>query len=76
MFSPEIRRTRSVGEATLQAGMSHLKILEPDAASPAVRAVYSDFLVRMSFPAAPNFIKVQGHSPTVVQGSWWFATCW
>jgi uncharacterized peroxidase-related enzyme len=50
--------------------MSHLKILEPDAAPESVQAVYSDFRTRMAFPEAPNFIKVQGHSSAVVQGSW------
>src|SRR5688572_3583742 len=50
--------------------MPHVKVLEPRQAPENVRAVYSDFHQRMSFPAAPNFIKVQGHSPTVVQGSW------
>jgi len=50
--------------------MSHIKILEPELAPDSVRAVYSDFYRRMSFPAAPNFIKVQGHSPSAVQGSW------
>ena len=29
-----------------------------------------DFHLRMSFPAPPNFIKSQGHSPTVAQGTW------
>ena len=26
--------------------------------------------VRMSFPAPPNFIMTQGHSPTVARGTW------
>lgn len=50
--------------------MPHWPIVEPEAAVPAVQAVYQDFHRRMSFPAAPNFIKAQGHSATVVQGTW------
>jgi uncharacterized peroxidase-related enzyme len=50
--------------------MPRIPILEPDSAPPSVQAVYADFHRRMSFPAAPNFIKVQGHSQTTVQGTW------
>ena len=50
--------------------MPRVPILDPDSAPPSVQAVYADFYRRMSFPAAPNFIKVQGHSPTAVQGTW------
>jgi len=33
-------------------------------------AVYEEFYRRMSFPAPPNFITTQGHSSTVVRGTW------
>ena len=45
-------------------------ILEPENASPEVRSVYADFQRRMGFPAAPNFIKAQGHSLAVTTGTW------
>ena len=44
--------------------------LEPEDASPEVRSVYGDFQRRMGFPAAPNFIKAQGHSLAVATGTW------
>jgi uncharacterized peroxidase-related enzyme len=44
--------------------------LRPEAAPPEVREVYDDFLTKMGFPAAPNFITTQGHSPCVARGSW------
>ena len=44
--------------------------VEPDDASPEVRSVYLDFQRRMGFPAAPNFIKAQGHSLAVAAGTW------
>jgi uncharacterized peroxidase-related enzyme len=50
--------------------MPHTATLDPTSAPGEVRAVYEDFYRRMSFPAAPNFIKAQGHSSTVVQGTW------
>ena len=50
--------------------MSNVPILEPEAASPEVAAVYSDFQKRMGFPAPPNFIKAQGHSLAAATGTW------
>jgi uncharacterized peroxidase-related enzyme len=50
--------------------MAYIPILEPEQASPEVKIVYEEFYTRMSFPAAPNFIKTQGHSPTVARGTW------
>ena len=44
--------------------------VEPEDASPEVRSVYTDFQRRMGFPAAPNFIKAQGHSLSVAKGTW------
>jgi uncharacterized peroxidase-related enzyme len=32
--------------------------------------VYHDFQRRMGFPAAPNFIKTQGHSLAAASGTW------
>lgn len=50
--------------------MSNLEIVEPQNATEEVRALYLDFQRRMGFPAAPNFIKVQGHSLAAASGSW------
>ncbi len=50
--------------------MAHLEISEPDRAGEEVRALFEDFQRRMGFPAAPNFIKVQGHSLAAARGSW------
>ena len=50
--------------------MPHIPPLEPPDASKESQAVYEDFYRRMSFPAPPNFIKTQGHSPTVARGTW------
>ena len=50
--------------------MPHIPIVEPNQAPKEVLVVYQDFHRRMQFPAPPNFIKVQGHSGTVVRGSW------
>ena len=50
--------------------MAHIPILPPDNAPKDVNAVYEEFYRRMSFPSAPNFITTQGHSSTVVRGSW------
>ena len=44
--------------------------VEHEDASPEVRSVYVDFQRRMGFPAAPNFIKAQGHSLAVATGTW------
>src|SRR5690349_21474900 len=50
--------------------MPHIPILTPDAAPPEVKALYQDFIRRMSFPAPPNFIMTQGHSLSVARGTW------
>jgi uncharacterized peroxidase-related enzyme len=50
--------------------MAYIPILEPEQASPEVKTVYEEFHKRMSFQAPPNFIKTQGHSPTVARGTW------
>jgi uncharacterized peroxidase-related enzyme len=50
--------------------MSNIDVLEPDDASPEVKALYLDFQRRMGFPEPPNFIKVQGHSLAAASGSW------
>lgn len=47
-----------------------LPTVEPEEASPEVRSVYADFQRRMGFPAAPNFIKAQGHSLAAATGTW------
>jgi len=50
--------------------MPNLAIVDPQDASEEVRALYLDFQRRMGFPAAPNFIKVQGHSLAAARGTW------
>lgn len=45
-------------------------MLEPDAAPKEVADLYVDFQRKMGFPAAPNFIKTQGHSLAVARGTW------
>ena len=50
--------------------VDRVSVVEPDDASPEVRSVYADFQRRMGFPAAPNFIKAQGHSLAVAKGTW------
>ena len=50
--------------------MPRVPILRPSEASKEVQAVYEEFHHRMSFPAPPNFIMTQGHSPTVARGTW------
>ena len=50
--------------------MAYIPILEPEHASSEAKTVYEEFHTRMSFPAPPNFIKTQGHSPTVARGTW------
>lgn len=49
---------------------THIPTLEPSDAPGAVQQVYTDFQRRMGFPAPPNFIKTQGHSLAVAQGTW------
>jgi len=48
----------------------HIPILPPELAPKEVAAVYEEFYRRMAFPSPPNFILTQGHSSTVVRGSW------
>jgi uncharacterized peroxidase-related enzyme len=50
--------------------MAYIPLLEPEHASPEAKIVYEEFYTRMSFPAPPNFIKTQGHSASVVRGTW------
>jgi uncharacterized peroxidase-related enzyme len=50
--------------------VAHLPTLEPSAAPKEVVDVYHDFQRRMGFPAAPNFIKTQGHSLAATRGTW------
>lgn len=50
--------------------MPHIPILTPDKAPKEVIAVYEDFYRCMSFPSPPNFIMTQGHSSSVVRGTW------
>jgi len=50
--------------------MAYIPILESEQASSEAKTVYEEFHTRMSFPAPPNFIKTQGHSPTVARGTW------
>ena len=50
--------------------MPHIPILTVEAAPAEVAEVYSEFQQKMAFPAAPNFIKVQGHAPSVSRGTW------
>ena len=50
--------------------MPHIPVLRPEEASEDSKAVYEEFYTRMLFPAPPNFIKTQGHSPSVARGTW------
>jgi uncharacterized peroxidase-related enzyme len=50
--------------------MAHIDIIEYQDASEEMRALYVDFQRRMGFPAAPNFIKTQGHSYAAASGTW------
>ena len=50
--------------------MPHIPVLPPDKAPKDVNAVYEEFYRRMSSPSPPNFIMTQGHSSTVVRGTW------
>ena len=45
--------------------MPHIDMIEPQDASEEIRGLYVDFQRRMGFPAAPSFIKSQGHSLVV-----------
>lgn len=50
--------------------MPNVTLLEPAQAPADVKELYEDFQRRMGFPAPPNFIKAQGHSLPVAQGTW------
>jgi uncharacterized peroxidase-related enzyme len=50
--------------------MPLMPLLRPENAPKDVVDVYQEFAARMSFPAPPNFIMTQGHSATVVRGTW------
>ncbi len=50
--------------------MPYVPILPPEEAPEEVKTVYEEFYRRMSFPSPPNFIMTQGHSRTVVRGTW------
>src|SRR5580704_4192631 len=50
--------------------MPRIPLLPPEKAQSDVQRVYEEFAARMSFPAPPNFIKTQGHSPNVARGTW------
>lgn len=50
--------------------MAHLPTLEQETAPKEVVEIYHDFQRRMGFPAAPNFIKTQGHSLAAARGTW------
>ena len=54
----------------VETSMPRIPTVELEQAANDVKAIYSDFHTRMSFPAPPNFIKSQGHSATVAQGTW------
>jgi uncharacterized peroxidase-related enzyme len=47
----------------------NLSTLEPESAPKEVIDLYRAFQRRMGFPAAPNFIKTQGHSLAAVRGT-------
>lgn len=50
--------------------MVNVSTLEPALAPREVVDVYNDFTRKMGFPAAPNFIKAQGHSLAAARGTW------
>ena len=50
--------------------MPHIPVLRPEEASSDTKAVYDEFHERMWFPAPPNFIMTQGHSPSTARGTW------
>ena len=54
----------------VETSMPRIPTVELEQAANDVKAIYGDFHTRMSFPAPPNFIKSQGHSATVAQGTW------
>ena len=54
----------------ITTGKPHIPVLPPNEACDESKSVYEEFHKRMSFPAPPNFIMTQGHSPTVARGTW------
>ena len=50
--------------------MPNIETIEPHDASDEMRELYMDFQRRMGFPAAPNFIKIHGHSLAAASGTW------
>ena len=50
--------------------MPNISPLLPADAPKEVTDIYDEFRRKMGFPSPPNFIMTQGHSPTVVKGSW------
>ena len=50
--------------------MPNVPPLLPGDAPADVRAIYDEFREQMGFPAAPNFILTQGHSPSTARGTW------
>jgi|GEM_PF-318245 uncharacterized peroxidase-related enzyme len=62
--------SQGISQAALVAEPAHVPVLLPEQAAKGVNAVYEEFYRRMSFPSPPNFIMTQGHSSTVVRGTW------
>ena len=50
--------------------MAHISPCLPTTAPHESQVVYEEFYRGLGFPAAPNFILTQGHSPNVARGSW------
>jgi uncharacterized peroxidase-related enzyme len=50
--------------------MPRIPPLSPLNAPPEIRRLYDEIARRMSFPAAPNFFTIQGHSAAASQGTW------
>jgi uncharacterized peroxidase-related enzyme len=48
----------------------HISPCNPPTAAESAQTVYKEFAAGMGFPAAPNFIRTQGHAPNVARGSW------
>lgn len=50
--------------------MAVLSLIEMSAAPKPVRKTYRAFQAGMGFPVVPNFLKVQGSSPSAASGCW------
>jgi uncharacterized peroxidase-related enzyme len=50
--------------------MPHIPVCPPEVAPKESVVVYEEFYRGMEFPAPPNFILTQGHSPFVARGTW------